>query len=137
MSFSPLVMFDGDCEEAFLFYQRVFDGSLRLLRYSEAPLLEQPAVALNNKIMMAQLTVDGQELLGCDTSETMHQPQQGMLVSWQGETEAQVQEIFALLSEGGMIRKPLDYTFWTPLYGVVEDRFGMVWMLSCRVQSSN
>ncbi|UOO92385.1 VOC family protein [Vitreoscilla stercoraria] len=132
MSFSPFVMFDGDCEAAFVFYQSVFGGNVRLLRYSDAPLLEQASAALSPKIMFAQLDLGGQELLGCDTSENMYQPQQGMLVSWQGDTEEDVERIFEALSEGGMVRKALDYTFWTPKYGLVEDKFGVIWMISCR-----
>lgn len=132
MSFSPFMLFDGDCEAAFVFYQSVFGGNVRLLRYSDAPLLEQASAALSQKIILAQLDVGGQALLGCDTAENTYQPQQGMLVSWQSDAEEEVERIFEALSEGGMVRKALDYTFWTPKYGLVEDKFGMVWMISCR-----
>lgn len=132
MSFSPLVMFDGDCEVAFEYYRDVFGGQLNLLRYGDAPLLDKPGGSLSQKILFAQLQVNGQELLGRDVAEHLYQPQQGVLVCWQGDTEDEVERIFAALSIDGMVRKALDYTFWTPKYGLVEDKFGVVWMISCR-----
>ena len=54
------------------------------------------------------------------------------LVAWQGDSEAEVERVFAALAQGGMVRQALNYAFWTPKYGLVEDQFGMVWMISCR-----
>lgn len=132
MSFSPFVTFDGDCEAAFVHYQSVFGGELQLLRYSDAPLLEKPDAQMDNKILYAQLTIGEQKLLGCDAQERLYQPQQGVLVTWQADSEEEVERVFAALAEGGMIRQALNYAFWTPKYGLVEDKFGMVWMISCR-----
>ena len=132
MNFSPFVTFDGDCEQAFVYYHSVFGGELELLRYSDAPLLDRPEVQMDNKIMFAQLQINGQKLMGADTNDTLYQPQQGVLVAWQGDSEAEVERVFAALAQGGMVRQALNYAFWTPKSGLVEDQFGMVWMISCR-----
>lgn len=93
MSLSPFVIFDGDCEAAFEFYQSVFGGNVRLLRYGDAPLLQQASAPLSQKIMFAQLDLDGQALLGCDASDDIYQAPQGMLVSWQSDTEEEVEQM--------------------------------------------
>lgn len=132
MNFSPFVMFNGDCEQAFGHYHSVFGGELEMLRYSDAPLLDKPEAQMDNKIMYAQLQTHNQKLMGCDASDAMYQPQQGVLVAWQGETEAEVERVFVALAQGGMVRQALNYAFWTPKYGLVEDQFGILWMISCQ-----
>lgn len=54
----------------------------------------------------------------------------GFSLSLTLENEEQVRSIFERLGEGGRVTMPLDKTFWSPLFGAVEDRFGMEWMLS-------
>ena len=49
MNFSPFVMFDGDCEQAFGYYHSVFGGELEVLRYSDAPLMDKPEAQTDNK----------------------------------------------------------------------------------------
>lgn len=36
---------------------------------------------------------------------------------------------FAALAEGGAVRMPLDKTFFSPCFGMVADRFGVLWMV--------
>ena len=42
---------------------------------------------------------------------------------------AQVRRAFSALAEGGTIRMPLEKTFYSALFGMVADRFGVLWML--------
>jgi len=44
------------------------------------------------------------------------------------ETEAD--RVFAALGEGGLVTMPLAKTFWAPKFGMVQDRFGVSWMVS-------
>jgi len=36
---------------------------------------------------------------------------------------------FAALANGGQVRMPLAKTFYSPRFGMVEDRFGVWWMI--------
>jgi PhnB protein len=49
-------------------------------------------------------------------------------VSVPNETEAD--RVFAALSQGGKVKMPLTKTFWSPRFGMLEDRFGIGWMVS-------
>ena len=40
-------------------------------------------------------------------------------------------EIFGTLAEGGTVRMPFQKTFWSPGYGMVVDRYGVPWEISC------
>ena len=43
--------------------------------------------------------------------------------------EADADRVFNALSEGGQVRMPLDKTFWSPRFGMVQDKFGVGWMV--------
>ena len=45
-------------------------------------------------------------------------------------SEAEADQYFDALAEGGKINMPMGKTFWSPRYGMVEDKFGIGWMLS-------
>jgi PhnB protein len=44
--------------------------------------------------------------------------------------EAEANRVFAALSEGGLVTMPLEKTFWAPKFGMLQDRFGIGWMIS-------
>jgi len=44
-------------------------------------------------------------------------------------TEAEADELFASLSEGGQVQQPLMPTFFSPKFGMVQDKFGVGWMV--------
>ena len=44
--------------------------------------------------------------------------------------EEKAESIFNALANGGKITMPLEKTFWAPKFGMLEDRFGVGWMVS-------
>ena len=44
--------------------------------------------------------------------------------------EAAARRAFEALAEGGEVRMPLGKTFWSPCFGMLEDRFGLGWMVT-------
>jgi PhnB protein len=46
--------------------------------------------------------------------------------------EAEAKRIFAALSNGGEVRMELAKTFFSPLFGMLADRFGVPWMIIVR-----
>ena len=44
--------------------------------------------------------------------------------------EAAADRAFNALAEGGKVEMPLTKTFWAPKFGMLEDRFGVGWMIS-------
>ena len=131
MRLSPHLTFGGRCEEAFHFYERVFGGRLAaLLRYGESPMANEVGPEWQDKILHATLKLgDHQELLGADVPS--HEPPRGLFVLAAVGDEAKATEVFAALSEGGDVKMPLQKTFWSPAFGVVVDRFGVPWEVTC------
>jgi PhnB protein len=50
-------------------------------------------------------------------------------------TESEAEHVFNALAEGGTVIMPLEKTFWAPKFGMLEDRFGVDWMVSVQHKS--
>ena len=40
-----------------------------------------------------------------------------------------MKRIFDALQDGGSIQMPMQKTFWSPLFGMCTDKFGVAWMV--------
>jgi PhnB protein len=54
---------------------------------------------------------------------------QGFGLSFTVSSEAEADRVFAALGEGGQVRTPLGKTFFSPRFGMLTDRFGVLWMI--------
>jgi PhnB protein len=133
---NPYISFNGNCEEAFTFYQSVFGGELELCRYKDTPPDAGYPVAENEKerIMHVSLPIgNNTTLMGADTSETYGPPANSgdnIGISICTDSEEEARRIFNGLSQGGKITMPLEKTFWASLFGMCIDPFGITWMIN-------
>lgn len=54
-----------------------------------------------------------------------------MTLSFDNDQEAH--EAFDKLSEGGKVHDPLKTQFWGALFGVLEDKYGVMWQITTEV----
>ncbi|MCY1507375.1 3-demethylubiquinone-9 3-methyltransferase [compost metagenome] len=133
MYMNAYLTFDGKCEEAFRLYARVLGGELPLMmRFSDAPEDMGIPEAERQRIMHVRLQVGDQVLMGSDTCQGMpYEGIRGVSVSVNVDSKADAKRIFDGLAEGGKVTMALEKTFWAALFGVLEDRFGVAWMINC------
>lgn len=132
MTINPLLNFNGQCEEAFEFYAKLFNGQIQnMSRFAGSPMESRIPEEFRNKIMHATLTFDGQTLMGADPPGSSYQPPQGFSVTIQTKDRAEGERIFNGLAEGGQVGMPLQKTFWSAAFGMVKDRFGIPWLINC------
>jgi PhnB protein len=55
---------------------------------------------------------------------------QGFALSLGVNTEAETDKYFNALTPGGQVIMPLGKTFWSPRFGMVTDKFGIMWMIN-------
>jgi PhnB protein len=48
-------------------------------------------------------------------------------LTYTAKDAAEADRIFAALADQGQTRMPLGQTFFSPRFGMVEDRFGVLW----------
>lgn len=133
MQIQPYLFFDGRCEEALEFYRRALGAEVTmLLRFRDHPGPEEHATVppdAGDKVMHASLRIGEATVLASD-GRCRGQPSfQGFALSLTAPDEATAERLFAALAEGGEVEMPLARTFFSPLFGMVADRFGVSWMV--------
>jgi PhnB protein len=125
--------FNGDCEAAFKFYERLLDMRLELvLPWGASPLADRAPAGWATKILFARLKGRSMTLLGADALPGSYEPPKGFTLTLQTTDDTEAERFFTELAAGGTITLPLHETFWAKLYGLVVDRFGIPWEITCR-----
>jgi PhnB protein len=132
MKINPYLLFNGNCEAAFKFYENIFGGKINaMMRYEGSPAAQQVSVDHRNKIMHAQLAAGNEVLMGSDAPPDRYEPMKGFSVTLNLDKATEAERIFKALSEKGTVRMPLEKTFWAERFGMVTDQFGTPWMINC------
>jgi len=135
---NPYLTFNGNCEEAFNFYKSVFGGEFPYLgRYKEMPPIDGKTVPASEgeKIMHVSLPISKETILmGSDSSDAFgHATVMGnnFSISVSTDNNAEADKLFKGLSAGGKQVMPMNQTFWGSYFGMLTDKFGINWMVSC------
>ena len=125
--------FDGRCEEAFRFYQIALGGEItHMLRYEETPALGQMPVGEGGKIIHARMKIGDLVLMGADAPPGRGGgAANGFVVSLGLDAPERAEASFAALGEGGVVVVPMGPTFFAHRFGMVNDKFGVPWMVLC------
>ena len=134
MKVEPYLFFNGHCEEAMLFYQQAIGAEVIFqMRMDESPTPTQPGSlppGFENKIMHASLRIGDSTVMVSDGNSDMQPSFKGFSLSLGVDDVAEAERKFNALAQGGKITVPLAATFWSPCFGMLEDRFGVGWMVS-------
>ena len=131
-SLQSYLNFGGRCEEAIEFYRKALGAELRMMmRFKEAP-EKQPDLpeCFQDKIMHASLQIGESILMASDGRCEGQQTFEGFSLSIVLPDAAEAERVFAALGEGGLVTMPLEETFWAPKFGMLQDQFGVSWMVS-------
>ena len=133
---NPYLIFNGDCEAAFLFYKSVFGGEFPFIgKFSDMPPAEgqEPLSEQDkNRVMHVSLPIGETILYGSDSNTQSGDVKMGenVSISINAESRAEADKIFIGLSENGVIKMPLTDTFWGAYFGMFIDKFGIHWMIN-------
>jgi len=128
------INFNGNAEEAFLFYQSVFGGTFaKIIRFKdlasdEFPVPENEA----NKIMHIALPIGNNTLMANDVPESMgpvNENENRSKISISAESREEADKLFNGLSAGGSIECPIDDSPWGTYFGMFRDKYGIEWMV--------
>ena len=131
MKLNPYLNFNGQCAEAFEFYQRVLGGNIMSsMTWGEMPDEEIPAEQ-QNRIMHISLQMGDAWLMGADSPPDSYEKPQGINVALHYEVASEGERIFNSLAEGGNVVMPFQKTFWAAGFGMCVDRYGIPWLVNC------
>jgi PhnB protein len=127
---NPYIARDGDARAMLEFYHEVLGGKLYMQTFGESPM--PVAESHKDRLVHGALERDGIAIMASDTppdmplsSTTSH-----VSLSLTGTNEAELKKIFSALSEGGKVTMPLEKQFWGDVFGMVDDKFGIHWMVN-------
>ena len=131
LSIQPYLFFGGRCEEALEFYRKTLGAEILMLsRFKDAPEPQGLPECFDDKIMHASFRIGETNLMASDGRCEGDQQFEGFSLSIVVPDETEADRVFAALSDGGLVSMPLEKTFWAPKFGMLQDRFGVGWMVS-------
>ncbi|MBP7567342.1 MAG: VOC family protein [Burkholderiaceae bacterium] len=135
MKIVPYLSFEGRAEEAIGFYRVALGAEvLMLMRMKDAP--EPPPEGqmppgAQEKVMHAHLRIGESEFMCSDgycSGKASFGSGSSLYVELGDETQAQ--KVFDALADGGSVKMPMSRTFFAARFGMVDDRFGLPWIVS-------
>lgn len=134
---NPWINFNGNAEEAFMFYKSILGGELtQIVRFKQLASPEFPvADAEAEKLMQITLQIgDGQMLIGNDvpaflgkTNERENRSKIHLFI----ENKEEAENTFAALSVGGEVDAQMGASPWGTYFGMFRDKYGIEWIIEC------
>lgn len=123
----------GNARAALEFYRSVFGGDLVVVTYGDAG----NPLAAADEVMWGQVSSpDGFHIMAYDVPASMpwNQGENSFFTSVRGTSAEEITAYWKGLSDGADIVQPLAPAAWAPLYGMLKDRFGVVWVLDVEAE---
>jgi PhnB protein len=132
MKLNPYLLFDGDCEAAIKFYEQALGAKTHMvMRYDGTPACAQMPADMKDKVLHARFTVGDLLVMASDCPPDRYTKPQGQGLALGADKPAEAERLFHSLAEGGTVTMPIDKTFFAERFGMVTDKFGVPWMVSC------
>ena len=132
MKVQAYISFGGRCEEALEFYKKSVGAEVTsLMRWKESPdAAMKPPPGFEEKIMNTAFRIGETQLMADDGMSSRQTEIKGMSLVIEVADDAEAKRVFTALGEGGTVTMPLMKTFWTSSFGVLNDKFGVPWMVN-------
>src|SRR6185312_11567424 len=100
MQLNPYLLFNGNCEEAFRFYEQILGGTIETMStFGGSPAGEHAPPEWGDKILHATLIVGDQRLMASDAPPGQYSQPQGISVALGLKDAAEGEEIFNALAQ--------------------------------------
>lgn len=132
MHFNCYLYFNGNCEEALRFYEKLFGGKIEAIFLHEGtPAASQVPPEWQKKVLHARMTIGNNVLMASDAPPGRFHKQQGFSINIGMNDAAQAERIFNTLAKDAVaVTMPFGETFWAHRFGMLTDRFGIPWMIN-------
>ncbi len=138
MKFDVFLNFDGNCREAVAFYAQVFKTpEPQFMTYGDAP-GSSPNEQDADRILYACLPIFGCNMMFSDCPSDMTFIRGNSIgLTLGAEDKQEITRLFHALKEGGQVHMDLTKTFYAELYGMVTDKYGILWHLTGNSAEAN
>ncbi len=140
MPVQPYLNFNGRCDEAIEFYKSALGAKVNMLmRFKDMPEPRDPKMnpAMANKVMHSSLEIGGSTVLMSDGNGEGQPKFAGISLTLLVNTDAEAKRAFDALAKDGKVGMALAKTFFSSSFGMLNDRFGLSWMVFVEAKSSH
>ena len=131
MQMNPYLFFDGKCEAAFKFYEKVLGGKIEaMLTHDDVPMESKVPPEQRKRIVHARMKIGDVLLMGSD-APAADTGAKGFSININVGKPAEAERVFGDLAKNGTIKMPIQETFWAERFGMLLDQFGTPWMVNC------
>ena len=131
MKLNPYLAFDGQCREAFEFYEKALDGKIAFIQtMGESPMAANTPPEARDRVMHVTLHAGDQVLQGADAPPGQFTKPAGFCVAIHYDEAADGERVFNALATGGKVQMPFQATFWAKGFGMLIDQFGTPWIVN-------
>jgi PhnB protein len=126
--------FSEDAKAQAEFYTRALGGEiLSVMTYGQLPDSKEE---MKDKVVHLSMIAGGVTFLMSDMVFESITHGNSINQSLEFATEAEAHDAFNKLSEGGTVKDSLKPAFWGALFGLLEDKYGVMWMISTEPPAS-
>ncbi|WP_263410314.1 VOC family protein [Terriglobus tenax] len=127
MKLNAYLNFGGNCGEAFAYYEKHLGAKILFkMTFDQSP--EPVNIPVDPKgVMYANLAIAGTQIMGSDVPN--YEPVRSSYLSYAVDTKEQFDQVWKALTDGGEILMPASETFYAHDFGMVRDRFKVLWMV--------
>lgn len=133
---NPHINFNGNAEEAFMFYKSVFGGEFsKIVRFKDIAGPEVPIPETEeNKIMHIALPIGASDMLMANDVPAfmgnVNEHEHRSKISITAESKEEADKLFNGLSAGGTVEVPLEDSAGGSYFGMFRDKYGIEWMVN-------
>jgi PhnB protein len=132
MQTNVYLTYEGRTEEALEFYKKTLGIEVEMMmRFKDAPEEAKAGCAPGtlDKVMHSSFKLGDQRIMASDGRAKGQPDFKGFALTLSVKDEAEADKVFAALGQGGQVQMPLGQTFFSPKFGMVQDKFGLGWMV--------
>lgn len=133
MGVQVYISFNGDCRKVVEYYGKVFEAKPEILLFSDIPTDDNFPITdgIKDLVAHATLQIDGSEVMFSDVPPGMEFTQGnnvGVMINT--KNKELIKKAFNEFKNEGTVLMELEPTFWSELYGVVKDKYGIEWQFN-------
>ncbi|KEC71082.1 UNVERIFIED_ORG: PhnB protein [Rhizobium esperanzae] len=131
MQLANYLFFTTQCDAALTFYAECGLGAVTMMMRHGDHGIPLASEAMKGKVMHARFEGPGILFFASDNHDA--EPMRGSAQILIMDDRDRTNDLFAKLAAGGEVTTPLAMQPWGSYYGKLTDRYGVQWMLDCKV----
>ncbi|NEV94617.1 VOC family protein [Psychroflexus sp. YR1-1] len=132
MNIQAYLSFEGNCKDAFHFYQSIFGGRI-INRQTYQDQIQDLPEHYRDKLQHAELVGDGFHIMGNDASPDANLTSGTKIqMSIDLDDKDKGKDIFDALVKDGKLLAAYQKTSWGEYYGRLTDKYGVHWMINAK-----